>query len=425
MRLGVLLALSFVVCACNTKGSSPSANRFDRVSRASLDRAAADPQSRVLLTYHGGPVLSHVKVRTVFWGNHVLNPDAVNGFYKTIVDSPYVDWLSEYRTPTQSIGRGELAGSYVDTSPPSGDVSDDDVAGELARLIDGGQVPQPDDDTLFVVHFPPGITVYLGPYPSCGYLGYHSAFAHHGREVWYAVMPDCYSDFDTTTAVAGHELLEAITDPFGTGDVAWNDDYYGSQGEISDLCGSTRSTVAGYDVLLGWSNNVGACVSHVDGVPPQPGPTPPAVGEVRNGDFETGGGLAGWTTKGVTFARYYQPHAGRYSARVGTLDAYDGESAISQTVTLPSGPSSLHFYYEAHCTDTIQYDQQRAEIRDTSGHTLKQILNVCEAGTWKKVDVDLTPWAGRQVVIYFGAVDDDYEADPSFLLVDDVAMTTP
>jgi len=425
------IVLVFTLAACH--GSSPSSSssssstaRLDRISRQQPNAVRHTPgrNESDLLSYHGGPVLSHVDIITVFWGADVLNPDGVNAFYADVTNSPYVDWLVEYSTPTQAIGRGRMAGSIVDADPPAGDPSDDDIAAELDRLVDAGRLPEPDENTLFMVHFPPGITVYLGPYPSCGYLGYHSAYTRNGRPVYYGVLPDCYSDFDETTAVSGHELLEAITDPDGTDEVAWNDDYYGSQGEISDLCGSTRGSIDGYAVLLGWSNSVGDCVASVDGVPPQPGPTPPASNLLTNGDFEQQ--LARWTSTGVTFARYYQPHAGHYSARVGSLDAYDGDSSLAQTLTLPAGASTLRFFYQPHCPDTIDYDQLRAEIRDVNGATLKSILNVCDdSSAWTPVSVDLTPWAGRTVQIWFGAHDDDYPDDPSFLVVDDVAVTAP
>jgi hypothetical protein len=405
--------------------SSSSSARLDRISRKLPTATRRAPgHADALLDYHGGPVLEHVDVWTVFWGNDVLHPDGVNAFYADVTNSPYLDWLVEYSTPTQAIGRGQRGGSIVDANPPAGDPSDDDIAAELDALVDAGRLPEPDANTLFMVHFPPGITVYLGPYPSCGYLGYHSAYLRSGRPVYYGVLPDCYSDFDTTTDVSGHELLEAVTDPDGTDAVAWNDDAYGSQGEIGDLCGGSRGTIDGYAVQLGWSNSVGDCVASVDGVPPQPGPAPPPNTIVKNGDFEAG--LADWTATGVTFARYYQPHAGRYSARVGSLDPYAGDSSLSQTVTLPSGASTLNFYYQPHCPDTIAYDQLRAELRDAGGATLKSIFSVCaDDDAWTPVTVDLSPWAGHAVQLWFGAHDDDWPGDPSFLVVDDVAVTTP
>ena len=128
----------------------------------------------------------------------------------------------------------------------------------------------------------------------------------------------------------------------------------------------------------------------------------------------------------MTYARYYQPHAGKYSARVGSLDPYDGDSSLAQRVALPAGASTLRFFYQPHCPDTIDYDQLRAEIRDGNGQTLKSIFDVCDdSSSWTPVSVDLSPWAGQTVQIWFGAHDDNGPSDPSYLVVDDVAVKAP
>ena len=72
------------------------------------------------LAYLGGPVLANVSVWTVFWDSTVPNQSDLNGFYSTITSSPYFDWLSEYNTPSQAIGHGQLGGSVVDTGAPAG-----------------------------------------------------------------------------------------------------------------------------------------------------------------------------------------------------------------------------------------------------------------------------------------------------------------
>ena len=71
------------------------------------------------LSYYGGPVLSNVKVWTVFWNASVPNQSDLNSFYSTITSSAYFDWLTEYNTPTQTIGHGSLAGSVIDTGAPA------------------------------------------------------------------------------------------------------------------------------------------------------------------------------------------------------------------------------------------------------------------------------------------------------------------
>src|SRR5205807_193474 len=75
----------------------------------------AAPTSTAQLTYYGGPVLSSVKVHAVYWSAKVKYQTELDGFYKAITQSAYFDWLDEYDTPKQHIGRGQLAGAFVDT----------------------------------------------------------------------------------------------------------------------------------------------------------------------------------------------------------------------------------------------------------------------------------------------------------------------
>src|SRR5580692_9467942 len=66
---------------------------------------AAAPSAH--LTYFGGPVISNVKIITVFWGSAATTFQTQLGqFFSTVTASSYFDWLSEYDTPTQNIGRG-------------------------------------------------------------------------------------------------------------------------------------------------------------------------------------------------------------------------------------------------------------------------------------------------------------------------------
>ena len=77
--------------------------------------------------YYGGPVISSVKVYSVFWGPKV-DPTVtakIGSFFSATVDSTYMDWLKEYDTSikavdgrqgtNQTIGRGTYAGEYTIT----------------------------------------------------------------------------------------------------------------------------------------------------------------------------------------------------------------------------------------------------------------------------------------------------------------------
>ena len=228
------------------------------------------------LQYYGGPVLSNVKVYTVFWNSQVQYQSQLNAFYTAVTNSAYFDWLNEYNTPTQTLGRGSLIGSLVDPSPPASTaLTNVDIQNELAKLIDNGTVPAPTADTLYMVHFPPGVSIDLDGQGSCVvFCAYHNTFVHNGVNVYYGVMPDqgggcaggCGGDpvqFNNLTSVSSHELIEAVTDAavgLATAvgpPLAWYDTNYG---EIGDICNGQQGTVAGYTVQTEYSNKAGACI---------------------------------------------------------------------------------------------------------------------------------------------------------------------
>src|SRR5207248_2204298 len=100
-----------------------------------------------------------------------------------------------------------------------------------------------------------------------------------------------------------------------------------------------------------------------------------AAGGVVNGDFETGS-LSGWTTGGRFSPRAVTTaHGGAYAAQLGSTSAFNGDSTLTQTVTVPTGSPTLTFWYQPHCTDTITYDEIQMQIRSTSGATLATVLN--------------------------------------------------
>ena len=226
------------------------------------------------LLYYGGPVMPNVKVVTIFWGANVNNQAALNRFYSTITNSPYIDWLRQYSTRTQAIGRGRLSASYVDRNhPPGASITNQQIQAELNRLIAARAVPANDGNTLYMVHFPAGISISMGTSRSCvQFCAYHSTFQRAGSNVYYGVMPDlsgacargCGPNtyFNNTTSTSSHELIESITDPaVGLATrlgppLAWYDSRYG---EIADICNQNQTVVAGFTVQRGWSNAGNFC----------------------------------------------------------------------------------------------------------------------------------------------------------------------
>lgn len=245
------------------------------------------------LIYYGGPVISNVKAYAVFWGPNV-NADVqqkIGGYYKAMSNSSYLDWLDEYSTfgqavdgragTKQHIGRGAFVKSVMITPiDVRTEIDDVDIQAELKKQISAGVLPKPDTNSLFMLYFPPGMTITASGMKSC------SAFcAYHGfsgtpetEHFYYGVMPDiggacsfgCSASstpFDSMTAISAHEFIEAITDPFPTPGSnpaypqAWNT-VDGS--EIGDMCATSGNSIlaagaVNYVVQSEWDNSKNAC----------------------------------------------------------------------------------------------------------------------------------------------------------------------
>jgi hypothetical protein len=158
---------------------------------------------------------------------------------------------------------------------------------------------------------------------------------------------------------------------------------------------------------------------------------------VDNGGFENG--LASWTTGGTATptASNSQQHSGASSALLGTVQptpAPAGDSSLSQTLSIPpTGATTLTFWYRPSTADEAcsgsgcSFDWQEAQIQSTSGQTLASIFKSdSNSQTWTKVSVDMSPYAGQNVVLYLN-VHQDGSANPddTWMYVDDVTLTQP
>jgi len=216
--------------------------------------------------YYGGSVFSNVKLVSVMW-NKDVNPttsQAIPGFSAAIVNSTYVDQMSEYNTKgvkainghrgtKQVIGRGTYLGQVVlKPKNKSTTLTDDDVQAELQHQVKIGVLPPRDLGTLYMVYFPDGITITLDGLVSCQSFGaYHFAtndLALSKKNLFYSVEPSCHYSLSNITFAASHEYAEATTDNVPTpGDFpdfpqAWND---ANGAEIGDKCGGSGQLTAG------------------------------------------------------------------------------------------------------------------------------------------------------------------------------------
>ena len=258
------------------------------------------------LTYNGGRVVSNVKVVEVVYGAGSYLPQttsssspSVSSFFTGITNSPYFDWLTEYNTnlssqsprTNQTIGRGTFGGLYTITPSAANNgsqIQDSNVISELSAQISAGHLPAPTTDaagntnTLYETFFRQGQSICQSG--SCslvpgGFCAYHGTVAAGGGlpEFYYSVEPDLTgqsgcgtsTDFNNTTSVASHEMIETVTDAevgisvnASGPPLAWYDQ---TNGEIGDICNGQQGTVTGgdgiaYTVQKQFSNVANDCI---------------------------------------------------------------------------------------------------------------------------------------------------------------------
>ena len=286
MRWMVAVALCASACGgVDEAGSAGEDNLESGTPHVLLLHGGEKATPAARLVDYGGPVVERAQVVAVLWGPSVDAEVAarIGDFYRALVASAYFDWLKEYDTPKQKIGRGALEGVFTIAPAHKGSsLTDAQIEKELAAQIRKGALPAASGNTLYLIHLPPGLRVQMGGSSSCeagGFCGYHSAFRAGRAHLRYAVLPDMSagsgcdtgcgsgSPFAAVTSVASHELVEAVTDPdvgLARGlaaPLAW---YDAANGEIGDICagheGKLRAGGAVWTVQKEWSNKASACV---------------------------------------------------------------------------------------------------------------------------------------------------------------------
>jgi len=279
IRLSALFIALFTTVLLATP---TQAHAFTPVANTRFVNGATDGP----VIYYGGPLLTSVKIYAVFWGAKVnANTQTKMGaFYTALTDSDYLDFLNQYSTPTIKIGRGTYVGSTViKPKNVAKHLMQADVEAELLNQIDNGTLAKPDANSLYIIHFPPGIVINAFGGDSCQtWCGDHEAIKNNPKygNIAYAMIPDlggacsfgCYADgtpLGSMTIVTSHEIAEAITDPVSPGvnepnafPAGW---ISAGQAEIGDLCvggKSTLNTTSGnYTIQNEWDNSKNNCKS--------------------------------------------------------------------------------------------------------------------------------------------------------------------
>ena len=278
--------------------------------------------------YFGGNVLPHVEAQAVYFGSGWSTPiggqpapATIDAALTDLTGGAYMDALTQagYR-----VGRGTASAGVVDPIPlpAGGTISDASIQARLKSDISSGLVQSPDANRLYVVYVAPNVAVDLGSGQGTtrqGILGYHGAFGYNGHTIRYAVV--AYpgqavgnsslgtSATDQLTAVASHELSEAVTDPdVNYSQLGWYDQQRGEIGDITESNPNALVRLDGYLVQLASDTNDHLLrLSPLVAQPPTPpvSPPPPSFSQPTTTSLLTGSAvrLSPWETYvSLTFA---------------------------------------------------------------------------------------------------------------------------
>lgn len=274
------------------------------------------------LVNNGGQVLAKPVITTVTWSNEPA-ADTFEKFGDQLGASEY--WKAV--TAEYGVGAATSGAEHHVRIPTAGpaSISDADlttfVQTSLSDAASGWPAPTP--DSVYILYLPKGTSLVLQGQDACkqGVGGYHESVTVNGKEVAYAIVPQCASSkLDVTTLSASHELAEAATDPYPNKSPAWVgfDDAHLSwelfnqfQSENGDACEFYRtSTLTGgtsdfpFTVQRQWSN-ASAKAGHDPCVPAAAGPyynVTPLGTETITADFSALGGPKKVTSKGYVVA---------------------------------------------------------------------------------------------------------------------------
>ena len=212
----------------------------------------------------------------VFFANSMTYKDPIFDFMKRLGTTEY------WRATTEEYGVGPMTvtAPVLLAESPTGTITPQAIEMWLIKKLDNADpaFPEPDENTVYVLHYPPEVTIqqqgFFGLGVSCtNFGGYHGdVLLGFGLDVAYAVIPECprfgeLMGLDALTGTISHELIEAATDPLPTNDPAWlttdTDHLYWAfalgGGENADLCAQdpasfTRFPELKYVVQRSWSN---------------------------------------------------------------------------------------------------------------------------------------------------------------------------
>jgi hypothetical protein len=294
----VFLCLSLFACSGdsnNPSDASPETGviHFDASVDAAPEAEAAAPKIDAgfpgphpavpQVQSFGGAVLTAPNVVPIFYASDPLQSDVEKMLAATVGSSYWKATTSEY-----GVGPITLDKSIVLTDTPLTTTTSTDIETLLKNYLDGThpEFPAVALNNIYVLFEPSGTTIsdtFVGT--SCiDYGGYHSnAKTATNQQFVYAMLPRCaqfgyLSGLDALTGPISHELIEAATDPLGTGFAQTDLDHIvwsiRPLGEVGDMCAyepqSYARILGSYVVQRTWSN-AAALAGHDPCVPPLAG----------------------------------------------------------------------------------------------------------------------------------------------------------
>jgi hypothetical protein len=236
--------------------------------------AACSTEPDCNLPYGNGPVQHTPHVYLVFWGpkwgttTYAAHKTYVTNFFAGLGQSSdyWSTTVEQYtdKTGRPAFGKSVLVSTYWDKNTPEKNVNDTNLGTEAAAAVSWLHIADSNDADVVIAaqqgtcfSAPSGDLTFAGnpatcaqPSPSSGYCAFHDWDVNRYNSSLYLpwvnlpYQPDagigCGQGFDGATSAdvgysvtGGHEVMETITDPIGTGWVDNNDPY---GGEVADKC---------------------------------------------------------------------------------------------------------------------------------------------------------------------------------------------